>query len=379
LNESFLQVKNWLLSSGIAISSPNSSNYGSVHSFYNSKNSSFGFLYPEITGYYIDTLYFLFNLENQEKYKILVESSGNWLIKIFEKFGGIVMGIENEKPIQNIAFSFDTSICSSAMLKCHAMTNDSKFFKFAKNLLDWIIDGSIEEDGTILPFYDLKTKKFSENDQVWYKQKGCLNIKTAIPFFKFYQITNSQNYLKIAEKISNSYKIFQKSDGSFSIHENSSVINLHTQCYALEGLLFAFHVTKQKQYLSACEKALDWSVNHMENDGGIRLWFGNKYNSKAIYPIAQLIRLMILFDSYEKKSKYQQHVVKLMTFLLTFQEKSQNPQTHGGFYEESNKSIFGWSRNHKINSWGSMFALQALSWFQNYGKLNFEREIEYLY
>ena len=67
-----------------------------------------------------------------------------------------------------------------------------------------------------------------------------------------------------------------------------------------------------------------------------------------------------------------------MNFLLSFQAKSDNPRINGGFYEEINKSIFGWKKNYRINSWGSMFSLQAMSWFDNYEKIDFE-SIHYLY
>ncbi len=378
MNEFSTELKNWLTNSGIVVSSENPSLNGAVHSFYDFKKNAYGFLYPEITGYFIDTMYFLYNVDKQEKYKLLAETSANWLINIFEKFNGIIMGIENDTPIQNLSFSFDTGICSTSMFKCYELTNNKKYLNFGVSLLQWINSGSIENDGTIFPFYDHEKKIFLENNEVWYKTKGCLNIKTSIPFFRYYLISNSNEYLNLAKKICDSYIIYQRNDGSFSMHINSSITNLHTQCYALEGLLFAFYVTKEQRYLRACEKSLDWCVEHMENDGSIRLWFGNKYKSKASYPIAQLIRLMILFDLYDKNSKYENITSQLMNFLLTLQVHSSNLHTHGGFYEEITKSIFGWKKNSRINSWGSMFSLQAINWFNNYEKINFE-SIHYLY
>lgn len=378
MKESIIQLENWLINSGIVNSSNNLPDYGAVHSFYDLKNDTFAFLYPEITGYFIDTMHFLYHINKQKKYKLLAEASANWLINIFEKFNGIVMNIENNHPTQNLSFSFDSGICSTAMLKCYELTNNKKFLDFGSSLLNWINSGSIENDGTILPFFNHDKKIFLESNEIWYKQKGCLNIKTCIPFFRYYKISNSLEHLELGKKICDSYSLFQRNDGSFSIHIDSHVTNLHTQCYALEGLLFAFYVTKEERYFHACEKALDWCVNHIEDDGSIRIWFGNKYKSKASYPIAQLIRLMILFDSYDKNSKYKKITSKLMNFLLSFQAKSDNPRINGGFYEEINKSIFGWKKNSRINSWGSMFSLQAMSWFDDYEKIDFE-SIHYLY
>ena len=378
MKASVIQLENWLINSGIVNSSNNLPDYGAVHSFYDLKNDTFAFLYPEITGYFIDTMHFLYHINKQKKYKLLAEASANWLINIFEKFNGIVMNIENNHPTQNLSFSFDSGICSTAMLKCYELTNNKKFLDFGSSLLNWINSGSIENDGTILPFFNHDKKIFLESNEIWYKQKGCLNIKTCIPFFRYYKISNSLEHLELGKKICDSYSLFQRNDGSFSLHQNSSVTNLHTQCYALEGLLYGYFVTNDQKYLDACEKALDWCVNNIEHDGSIRLWFENKYKSKASYPIAQLIRLMILFDSVENTSKYKTVIPKLMNFLLTFQAQSTNPHVNGGFFEEITKSIFGWKKNSKINSWGSMFSLQAMNWFDNNEKFDF-KSIHYLY
>jgi len=378
LKESNNKLKNWIINSGISESSNDPLLNGAVHSFYDLKNNTFGFLYPEITGYFIDTMHFLYNTEKQEKYKLLAEASANWLIIVYEKYGGIIMGIENNTPTQNLSFSFDTGICSTSMFKCYELTNNKKYLDFGVSLLNWINSGSIENNGTILPFFDHNKKTFLENNDVWYKKKGCLNIKTAIPFFRYYKISNSIEFLELAKKICDSYLLFQRNDGSFSMHIDSSVTNLHTQCYALEGLFFAYYVTKEQRYFEACEKSLDWCVNNIKNDGSIRLWFGNKYKSKASYPIAQLIRLMILFDSYDKNLKYQEIIIKLMNFLISFQVENPNLHANGGFTEEITKSIFGWKKNSRINSWGSMFSLQAINWFENYEKFDF-KSIHYLY
>ncbi len=57
------------------------------------------------------------------------------------------------------------------------------------------------------------------------------------------------------KKLLDQYSLFQKIDGSFSLHENDSVIHIHSLCYALEGLIFGYHITKEKNYLKICEDA----------------------------------------------------------------------------------------------------------------------------
>ncbi len=63
MKESNDKLKNWIINSGISESSNDPLVNRAVRLFYDLKNNTFGFLYPEITGYFIDTMYFLYNTE----------------------------------------------------------------------------------------------------------------------------------------------------------------------------------------------------------------------------------------------------------------------------------------------------------------------------
>ena len=371
-------IKKWILQSGLVISDPNDINYGAVHSFFEQSKGEYGFLYSEITGYAASTFSFLYKIEQNENFLKLAKASSYWLIDIFDKFGGIVQGIGDKRTRTRFAYSFDTAICTKGLLDYYSLKKDEKILDYAKKFSDWLID-AVDEDGTLFPFMDLQTQKFSESDEVWYKKKGCLHIKTAIPLLQLYKVTRQKNLLKIAENICNNYSRFQNYDGSFSLYENSTEINLHTQSYALEGLLFAFSVTKNEEYLKSCKKALDWCSGKIQKDGSINLWFNSKYDAKAVYPIAQIIRLMILLDKIYESTHYKSNIDKLISFMISLQAKEGDRKVLGGFYEEFYKSMFGWKKRQKLNSWGSFFAIQALNWFDNYNKIKFDESINLLY
>jgi hypothetical protein len=378
LSTPFEQVKNWLISSGLVVIDRKDENCGAVHAYYDIKNKKYGFLYPEITGYHISALRFLYQHEKNEKYLESAKLSSDWLIRIYKKYNGIIMGLDDDKSKQQNAFSFDTAICAKGLLDCFILTRDKKYLESGKELIHWLMK-AVNDDGTIKPFKNMISDRFMENNNVWYKQKSCLHIKTAIPILQLYQLTRQNELLDNAIKICNSYTHFQNHDGSFAIHEGSKIVNLHTMCYAMEGLLYAFYVTKNMTYQQCCKKAIDWCVKNIEDDGGINLWFNSKYNSKASYPVAQLIRLMILLDCHENSSDYKNQIDNLHSFLLTLQATENDHKTHGGFFEEYHKSLFGWKKRLKLNSWGSMFALQSLKWHEIYPKLDFQNSIGYLY
>jgi uncharacterized protein YyaL (SSP411 family) len=376
MSQSFEDVKNWLFNSDLVINDKNDKNCGAVHSYFDESQNKFSFLYPEITGYFLSTLRFLNSIEKNDIYIDYGKKSANWLLSLYDKYGGIIQGIYNLEP-KLLSYSFDTAICAKGLLDYYLFSNDKKFLNFAKKLITETIDQSIESDGTIKPYKNLINNNFEENKNVWYMQYGCLHIKTAIPLLQLYSITKDETLLKKSNLICKSIIKFQNFDGNIFLHPGNKITNLHTFCYALEGLLYAYYVTKNKDYLENCINSIHWALKHISDDGSIELWFNSKYRSKAAYPIAQLIRLILLIEKISK-NEFKNYKNRLLSFLINFQSSNKNINSKGGFYEEYYKSLFSWKKRKKINSWTSMFALQALFWNEN-NDISFENSIEYLY
>ena len=70
---------------------------------------------------------------------------------------------------------------------------------------------------------------------------------------------------------------------------------------------------------------------------------------------------------------------RLDSFLLSLQAQNDDTKINGGFYEEFNKSVFGWKKTLKVNSWASMFSLQALYWLENFSSIDLNDEYELLF
>ena len=87
---------------------------------------------------------------------------------------------------------------------------------------------------------------------------------------------------------------------------------------------------------------------------------------------------MIILDKIQKNN-YKKYESILSRFLISLQAESDQKSIQGGFFEGYTKSILGWKKISRINSWTSMFAIQALYWSENYEKLCFEDMIEFLY
>jgi len=371
-------TKNWLLNSGIFISTSSNVDYGGVRSFFDEKKMEFAFLYPEITGYFASTMRFLFEHEQNDHYVTLAKASCDWLIQLHKKFGGIIQGISPQGIPKKFVYSFDTGICSKGLLDCYMISKNKTYLEYAKNLNQWILDETLENNGFVKPLKNLETGKFEEDDKVWYKKSGCLHIKLVIPLLQNYKITKDESLKNSAKKIADSICSFQNSNGSILLHKDDKIINLHTMSYALEGLIYAYDTIGDEKYLHCCKKALDWCEQNIQEDGSIDLWFNSKYHSKSSYPIAQLIRLKILLAKING-AEIDETTKKFESFLLSLQAQNDDYKISGGFYEEFGKSIFGWKKTLKVNSWASMFSLQALYWLENFSNIDHKKEIELLY
>ena len=378
MNKSFEEVKNWLVSSGLFISDDNK-NRGAVYSFFDEKSNDYSFLYPEITGYFISSLKFLHNVEQNNEYIKYAKYSSDWLISIYKKYNSLVQGIKNNSPTSNLSYSFDIAICAKGLLDYYELSHDEKYLLFAKKMLDDLTKIFIESDGSVIPYKNITTNIPNQDDSVWYKQKGCLHVKMAMPFFQINQYVDDPDFFKTAKIICNSIQKYQNSDGSIRLHEKSKIINLHTLSYALEGLVYGYYFTKDNQYLTTTKNALNWCLEQISDDGSIKLWHNSKYHSKAAYPIAQLIRIISLVHSIEANKDYRHKIDYLYSFLISLQANHDSNKINGGFYEEYYKSFLGWKKRHRINSWTSMFALQAIDWYKKIDSLKFDEQIKFLY
>ncbi len=76
---------------------------------------------------------------------------------------------------------------------------------------------------------------------------------------------------------------------------------------------------------------------------------------------------------------FRKTVESLFKFMMNLQNTVDPGKTEGEFYEEFYKSLFGWKKKYRVNSWASLFSLQTIHWKENYETLSFQESISYLF
>jgi len=124
----------------------------------------------------------------------------------------------------------------------------------------------------------------------------------------------------------------------FHIHEDSATTYLHSHCYALEGLL---GLGLRPDVVSA---GAWWLAQQQDEDGALPGWFAQPSPWRPADVCAQALRLWTLVD----REAFAEPIERATRRLAALQDPSGGIRYHDG--------------SDDVNSWASIFALQALRW-----------------
>jgi len=333
LKEMYDEILHWFSNSNIRNKS------GAVYSWLNPKKK--GYIYPEVSGYSTKFFSYLYSVEKNNKFKELAISSADYISSILSKKGSVSRS--------GIEYVFDTGICLSGMLSLDKTNLLKENHRKSIDTMAQFIRNSLSKK---IPSF--KDGKPFINNSKWSLSYGTHLIKTAISLIEYGKYSNNPEYLYFAENVVN--EIIKKTfkGNRFSINEFQDQTYLHPHCYATEGLCFLY-ANGYQQYSDIIQKSAQWLAEIQNDDGGIDNWYysDNVKKEKQGDATAQSIRIWLFKD----KVKYKDNINRAISFLKTLQ----SPE--GGLYYSNNSK--------DINSWVSMFALQALYWNIN-NKVDFD-------
>jgi len=328
LQSFYERILNWLINSEMR------SKDGAVYSWVNPTKP--GYIYNEIIGYYIKLFSYLYKRNKNDDFLNRAIVSADYLSKNLSKSGGVSRG--------NIDYVFDSAICVSGLIALSKVTDLNKEQVVAlRKLLDFVYGSLLKKQVAFK-----KSRAVVDLDK-WSLSYGSLLIKNCIALYEAYEFFGDERYKKLAEQIAEELVEGTFKDGYFAINEKRGFVYTHSHCYATEGLLFMS--AKGYDYEGTILKSADWLAKNQNEDGSMNNWYFREgvEIEKQGDATAQAIRIWCCVN----KGKYIENIKKATIFLKSLQSKE------GGLaYNKTDKGRI----SKDINSWVSIFAVQALLW-----------------
>jgi hypothetical protein len=223
-------------------------------------------------------------------------------------------------------------------------------------MADFLIDKMQKEDGSFYPIYEPNEGSFFEANDKWSNQSGSFHTKIALGLVDMNKVTSDKRYKESAIKVCEYALSKQESTGRFITDKNTGTTNLHPHCYSAEGLWYAGIHLDIPEFRESAKKATVWAFSKLTKNGLNELYNPSKDSFNDLQRsdvLAQALRLGIIFSMPEDK------IGMLRDCLLKYQALDRDKRESGGFYYGMDKTC--------VNSWCSMFALQALWMYDNRG------------
>jgi hypothetical protein len=367
-NVPFNLASRWLKDSGIQ------SPQGGLYSWYDLKDKTYSFIYSEITGYAITTLLFLEKIYKERIYLDKAKRAARWIIKeAMLPCGAIRTRLYKEDELADEAysfcgenvFSFDLGMVLYGMINLYKRTKDNIFFDTSKKMADFLLSQMHKDDGSFSPLYNAKTKRHIESFDKWSNQSGAFHAKVSLGLIDVFEVTKEKKYRDAAARVCEYALSFQQEDGRFITDRAKKTTNLHPHSYTAEGLLYSGAYLGEERFIKAAQKATEWVFSNLSSGKLDELYTPESKSFNGFQRcdvLAQSLRLGIIFSVSDTKLK------KLESFLLKHQYVGFAARQQGGFR-------YNISGDH-INSWCTMFFLQAFAFSKDKSLFSKEKPIE---
>jgi uncharacterized protein YyaL (SSP411 family) len=371
----------WLLNSDLQEQIANGNPVGGVHRGYDRDKASYQYLYCEITGYYISTLVRRMRQDDSQGLVGRAKQAANFLLSVQAgKSGGPAEGAIPQRWIRGsdhptkAYYSFDNAMCLQGLLDLYRVSGESALRERGESIGRWLLQMQ-NEDGSFLAWLDGYNGQTRHEDDVIFDDCGCLHAKHAISLIKLGVLTGHELFVAAAEKVCNWVLTLQDEDGAVRASNRTQQIVSHTHCYAIEGLLYAYHHFGEKRYLEAARRAARWLLSVQHQGGAIAIAYKRRWQQmgRRIFELikprwvadatAQAIRIWSLLYQLDGDSAWIHASEKSAGFIGRLQLASKaDRHTYGG--------LPYWKGHPLLFAWPTMFAAQALDW------LNAPRESE---
>lgn len=380
LHHSAARAVRWILHSGIYISEEGHPHRGAMHSTYDGNLQRHELIYAEITGYATSLFSYLCTTRQGDLLNH-ARAAGEWLANWAQRHSGILsMGVRQGQEILEV-YAFDNGVCCKGLMDLYALCGDERYLKCAARIAGWLVDQALNPDGSVKPVFALDSGRFIEDPTRWYKVSGSFHTKIAMPLLLLSEANTDARLRDAAVRICDWAVAQQQPNGSFPVNRLIRASSLHFHCYTVEALLFAYACLGTPRFLDAAERAMGWVMRLQGPGGYVPRWQGRAYlRDRPADVQAQVLRILCLLQMLNPRQELIKAIRVATRALLRMQAAGPDVRVDGGFFEGDVRRYRIFLRpSHRMTSWTTMFAIQALTLAQQLPDGDFHREAKRLF
>jgi len=304
--------------------------------------------YPEITGYACQTLSRLYTVNRTNIFKKRAIQAAESLTRCFDSKGLFRCKIDKKAIPKGEIYIFDQGVISAGLLDVYNISDNDKFLKYALKGINSLMSLQ-RKDGSFPVILNYE-----------YPYSSPHLAKINIAFIKSYMLTGQELFLECSQRLAD-YVIrnFQIENGCFRVKYYKKYNRFHFHCYATEGLIETYKVTKSKYHLKSIKKAGDYLINTQKSNGGF--WYGYDSNGKPIKSVedvpvaAQASRIWLFLWRKTGDTRYLKAMKNSLNYLMRKQHKIRIKYVYGGL---PFTTYFLYEKFYSC-SWAVEFAIEA--------------------
>lgn len=358
----------WLLHSGVYQQEGPAA--GGVAQGYDWQTGEYPFIYCEITGYAISLFSAAWQWSQDPDFLEMGRRSADFLIQAQQQTPPTVAGAIPHSfslpalTVNRRYYSFDGAMCLQGFCHLYAQSPSDALYTAACQLGDWLIGQMQQADGSFLACYDAEANEWRHPGFSFYDDHSALHAKHAIGLLHLAAITQDERYTTAARRVLDWVLTLQQADGAIQASTRQKNIVSHAHCYAVEGLLYGYHVLGDARYLKAAQRAGDWLLHARNRDGSISIEYKQRLQGmgrriiEKVFPkrvsdaSAQAVRLWVLLYHLTGDPAYLDACEPTLTFLRRMQSRTiQDVRSFGALYF--------WPGHPIMFTWATLFAAQA--------------------
>ena len=336
-------------------------------------------IYCEITGYGLSLHSFL-SILSDSKHRDLVRGLSKFLVSACSRSSALVLPYGfyvSKNQWSSLVYSFDNGVIAKGFFDAYRVLSDAVLLERGLGICEWLVSVMQSDNGAFRAAYNYEKGVFTDFDE-WYGDNGCLHGKLAIPLLVGWRLSGDSRFRESVEKLLSWLLRLQLADGGFRAKEGADYVFHHAHCYALEGLLYAWHVLRDDRYLNAVVRGAEWLARVQFRNGGIPDFYPSSFVRRlATDATAQAVRIWLALYKILCEDKWLKLAERGLGFLGS-------AVFRGGRWRGALPAYvysLGPLRRAvpRVHTWSMMFAIQAFTMYENLGKLSPSDIIEYLF